>query len=331
MRTVHHRITIGSDTWSAARNSRLLTLRCSSSLLTPVNECEIVMTSPVGINAEPGDPVEVAIGYTDESDTVFTGIVGAAEAAMDRLVIRAQSTARHLTAARLDLFFEKTAAGDIISDLCGKLNISKGQIDSGIDLPYYALGSNQSAVEHAWYLAGLCGFDLFSDEEDKLVFAPRQGASRDFQFGVNILALAVNNPAPGVSGVEVFGDSAAGKQGTDAAYWVAKSAVKGKAGDEAGALIPVFAGAARTEDLAQKMAAALLQQRAAKKHGSLKTPGNAALRLGDTIAVSDMPLESQNGNYTITGILHTINPVKGFISTLKIESTEGTWSLSSLL
>lgn len=328
---VNHRIEIGADTWSSALNSRLLSLRCNAGLRTPVHECAITMSVPEGINAVAGDTVKVKLGHKDDLSTVFTGIIGSVEHHIDRVLIRANNTALRLVAARLDLFFEKTAAGDIISDVCGQLNVSVGKVEKGLDLSYYALGSNQSAADHALYLAGLCGFDVFSDENDKLVFNRVEGDEHPFQYGVNILSLAVNDPMPRVSGVEVFGDSAASKQGTDAAYWIAKKAVKGKAGDDSTALQPVFVGAARTEEHTKKIAGALFQARATKKCGTLKTLGNASIKLGDTLKISKMPLDSQNGTWRVIGLTHTIHPEKGYLSTLQIESTEGAWSLSSLL
>lgn len=331
MLIVQHRIEIGNDTWSATQHSRLLALQCHSGLLTPVNECTVTMTHPVGVKAALGDPVTVKLGYADDLETVFTGIVGNVKSQTDRLVIRAVSAAQKLLGAKVNLFFEKTTAGDILSDVCGQLDVPTGTVESGLDLSYYALGSNQSTVEHARYLAELCGFDLFSDEKGKLSFVRAEGDEHPFQFGVNILSLSLDDAVPGVSSVEVFGDSAASKQGTDAAYWIAKKAVKSKAGDDSGASQTVFVGAARTEDHTKKIAGALLQAWATKKNGHLKTLGNASIKLGDTLKVSKMPLDSQNGTYRVVGIAHQITPEKGYVTTLKIESTEGAWSLSSLL
>ena len=330
MLSVRYSIEIGADTWSAPEHSRLLALRCHSDFRTPVNECALTMTYPVGISAALGDPVTVKLGHGDDLETVFTGIIGSIERQMDRLVIRAVSEAVKLLPARLNLFFEKTAAGDILSDICGQLDVPTGKVESGLDLSYYALGSNQSAAEHARYLAELCGYDLFSDENGELCFAPVEGDEHPFQFKVNILALSVDDPAPSVNGVEVFGDSTASKQGTDAAYWLSKKAVKTKAGEDDG-LQQVFVGAARTEEHTKKIAEALLKKRAGKKGGTLKTLGNSAIRLGDTAKITKMPLDDQNGSYRVVGITHHITADKGFVSILKIESLEGAWSLSSLL
>jgi len=331
MLTVNHRITINSDIWSPAQHSRLLALRCHGDMTTPVNECMISMSVPKGISANPGDTIKVKLGYEKDLKTVFTGVIGSVQNEMDRLSIRATGAARRLLSVRLNRFFEKTAAGGIVSDICGQLEVPTGNVESGLDLSYYALGSNHSSADHIRYLAGLCGFDLFADENDRLVFTRVDGKEHPYQYGVNILALSLDDPAPDVSGVEIFGDSAAGKQGTDAAYWLSKAAVKGKAGDASDALQTLFVGAARTEEHAQKIAGAYLQALASKKTGTLKTLGAAAVRLGDTAKISKMPVDSQNGNFRVTGITHTITPGKGFTTTLQLESTEGGWSLSSLL
>ena len=155
MLVVQHRIEIGSDTWSSTRNSRLLSLRCNADMRVLVNECVITMTYPKGVSAEPGDAVTVQLGHNDQLETVFTGIIGSGEAEIDRLVVRAVGAARSLLLAQLNLFFEKTAAGDIVSDICGQLDVPTGKVDSGLDLSYYALGSNQSAADHVRYLTGL--------------------------------------------------------------------------------------------------------------------------------------------------------------------------------
>lgn len=331
MLKVHHRIEINADAWSSTEHSRLLSLHCQLSLLTPVNECTIIMTYPQGIKAAPGDQIKVELGHNDELETIFTGLIISVEAQIDRLVIHSAGAARRLLAARLNLFFEKTAAGKVVADVCSQLDVPTGKTEDGLDLAYYTLGSNQSVAEHIHYLAQLCGFDAYVNEEDELQFKTAEGTSHDYQYGVNILALSLNDPAPGLSGVRVYGDSAASKQGTDAGYWIAKNAVKGEAGDDSHALHTVFVGAARTEEHTKKIAKALLAAGASKKTGRLQALGASHVRLGDTLNITKMPLDQQNGNYRVRGISHRVDAVRGFITYLNIESSEGAWSLSSLL
>ncbi|MEO1261100.1 MAG: hypothetical protein AAFZ15_20025 [Bacteroidota bacterium] len=325
MLSVSHRIMIGSDIWSSTEHSRLLALHCSTALNIPVNECRITMTYPKGVKAKPGETVEVKLGYENNLELVFTGEIAAADWQTDRVTIYAESAFRRLVIGRLNSFFEKSKAGDIVSAACGELDVPKGKVDNGLDFPAYALGDRQSAYSHLSSLAKRSGFDLFADEKDKLVFSKNYATkSHDFQFGVNILSITSDAPDVGVEGVEVYGESPSSLgEGPTASSWLTKKEVKGTAGSTNGMVHRICDPAARSLESSTQIAQAFLENLAAKKQGVLKTLGAPKVKLGHTAKVSKMPADDLNGSYKITGLEHRIAWGKGWVTILKIESTEG--------
>ncbi len=325
MLTVNHRIQIGSDIWSSTEHSRLLAMQCSAAFGVPVNECRLTMTFPKGISAKPGDAVEVKLGYGSDLQLVFTGEIAATDWQTDRVTVYAESAMRRLALGRLNSFFEKSKAGDIVSSACSELEVPKGTVDAGLDFPFYAMGDRASAYAHLKMLADRCGFDLFADEKDKLFFSKSYPTeSHDFQFGVNILSITADAPDAGVEGVEVYGESPSSLgEGPTAASWMTKKEVKGSAGSSSGIVRRISDPAARSQQASTQMAEALLDVFSTKKRGILKSLGAPKVKLGHTINVSKMPASEQNGSYKITGVEHRIGQGKGWVTVLKIESTEG--------
>ena len=318
---IAHQLKIGSDTWRSTANSRLVRLVVRASMDVPVNECRFEMALPEDIAAAPNDDISIELGYDDTGrETVFTGQIESAEWEIDRLRVHAMSSFRRLAAGRVNLFFEKSKAGDLVSDVCSEFDVTTGSVNDGLDFPQIALPSNRSAYENLRQLARKCGFDFYADENDEAQFVrplPLGGLPKRFEFGKNILAFRLENPEPNVTGVDVFGESPASfGQGNDAASWLTKRDVKGSAGDASGQKLRLFDPAARTVDGALLLAQGVLKSLETKKRGVLTTTGDATLRIGGLINVSAMPASDQNGVYKIIGFEHRIEPRRGFLTRL---------------
>ncbi len=321
MLVVSHQIKIGSDTYSSTDNSRLIELHCSSNLAIPVNECRIVMTYPEGLSLEPGDDVEVELGYEGETTKVFTGQVESVDWSIDRVTIYVLSAFRRLVKARFNLFFEKPKAGDIVSDVASELEVSKGSVDNGLEFASYALGNNKSVYDHLKVLAQQCGFDLYADESDELQFTrPLPLTSHAMEFGADIISLSFDHPSENISGLEVFGASPASfGEGADASSWLTKKEVKGVAGSSSGIVHRIIDPTARTQENAIQIATAMLDTRQSKTSAKLKALGNPKVKMGEQISIASMPLSSQNGTYKVTGVNHKIHYQKGYTSIFQLE------------
>ena len=318
MLTVNHRITAGSAAYTSADQSRLVSLRTHATLSTPVNSAWIALAPATGLSVAPGDEVVVELGYGDDLKTVFTGAVETVDWEIEQVAFRAAGAARALVSARFNRFYEKSKAGDIVSNVAGLLDIPTGNVEPGLEFQAYALGDGVTTFDALRQLAERCGFDLYADVDDQLVFAKYDPAeTHPFQFGVNILSLRVDHPLETITGAEVYGESPSSLgQGQEAYSWLTKKDVKGTAGGNGATVWRRFDAAARTQEDAGKIAEAALAALSAKRACTLKTLGAPEVRLGDSVEVSQMPLDDQNGTFKVTGVTHRLDVRTGFFSVI---------------
>lgn len=316
MLTVNHRITAGSAAYTSASRSRLIRLRTHAALSTPVNGAWITLGPAKGVSAAPGDEVKVELGYGDDLKTVFTGTVESVDWGIEQVSFRAAGASRALVAARFNRLYEKSKAGDIVTNVAGLLDVPAGSVEPGLEFPAYALSDGVTLWDGLRQLAERCGFDLYSDVKDQLVFAKYAPAeTHPFQYGVNVLALRVDHPAETVTGAEVYGESPASLgQGQEASTWLTKKDVKGTAGGSDGLVRRRFDPAARTQEDAGRIAAAVLDAESARRACTLQALGAPEVRLGDAVEISRMPQEDQNGTFKVTGVTHRLDIHKGFTS-----------------
>lgn len=314
MLRVDHQISIGGSTYRSADRSRLVDLRVSAALGIPVNHCRLSFSPPEELSAAAGDTLTVALGYDEDLATVFTGTVEAVDWRLDRLTIHGTGSFQQLVSARFNAVYQQAKAGDIVSDLIGKLGLSQGTVDPGPEFPSYALGDDQSAYDHLQRLAQRSGFDFYADAEDQVMFTGYEAADGStFRYGVNILEMTAETPLARVSGVEVFGESPASLgQGSEAASWLTKKEVKGKAGDTSGAVRRIVDPTLRTADAASEAASAALAAMSVKRRGLLRVLGDAGVKLGGTIKASGLPESTRNGTFKVTGVLQTLTRSQGF-------------------
>jgi len=321
MLKVNYRLTLGSAVFTLSDHSRLLDLQTDAALATPVNVCRLTLAAPQGLSLAPDDPVAVELGYGDELTLVFTGLLERVDWAIDRVMVSAASAFQTLIAARLYRTYEKTKAGDIISDIASSLGLSPGQIEAGLEFPAYALGTNQTVYDYMLRLARQCGFELYADTEDKLVFTPhRPATTHALQYGVNILSLDLADAAGPLTGVEIYGESPASHgQGPEAYSWLTKQEVKGTAGTTSGLVMRHFDPTVRSQEAAAQVAEATLAALGQKQHLRAKVLGAPEIKLGEAVRVSDMPVSAQNGTFKITGVRHTLNKKEGFVTAINGE------------
>jgi hypothetical protein len=299
----------------------ILALRTEAALGVPVNACRLVLHGAAEVGAAAGDDLVVQLGYAEGMETVFTGTVSRVAHGLGRIEIEGAGAFSRLAAARLNLLYEKEAAGAIASDVLGKLKVQEGTVESGITLPAFALHAGTSAWSQLNELARRCGFDLWADEEDRAQFrACEGGASHALTYGTDLLAWEHAAAAPAAEGVVVLGESPAGQgQGDDAAPWLTKKEVKGTAGESSGRVVTVVDPAARSQQLAGDVAKGWMRTLSATARGRATALGAPAIRLGDALSVSGLPDSAQGDAARVTGVRHRLDPRGGFVTTLAWE------------
>ena len=299
----------------------LLELKVQASLDIPVNICRLVLSSPEGLAIAPEDPVSVELGYEDDLMLVFTGSVSSVDWGIDRVSIQAAGSFQHLLTAHLNLLYEKSKAGEIVTDVIDRLGLSSAKVESGIEFPVYALGDNQAAYDQLYILAQQCGFDFYANLEDAVIFAQYQPlTTHEFQYGVNILALTLEEPTVSVTGVDVYGESPTSYgQGPDAYTWLTKQNVQGSAGNPTGVVKQVVDPTARTLETATQIAEALLSDHVQRRQGTMRVLGAPTVKLGDAVQVSDMPLARQNDTFKVRHVKHFLSVQQGFFTEIDWE------------
>ena len=316
MTAITYKITLGSTTVDTDSPTALISIVSQSALSVPINSCQITLLGRPKLSA--GDAVKVAIGDEQASQTVFAGTIRSINYSYDQVKVEAVSSLRQLTVARFNLLFEKSTAGAIAKDLAKRSKLGVGKAEAGLKFPTYALGEQDTAYQHLQQLALQCGFDLFADRTDRLVFARYQPkTTHTVTYGVDILAYDWAEQAVAVTGVEVYGESPASQgQGGKGYSWLTKKEVKGKSGSSSGAVLRLVDPTARTQAIAAKVAKAVLTARQSQQQGWVKVLGMPAAAIDDRLSLAELPVSAHNGRYKITGVSHHLAQQFGFTTTL---------------
>lgn len=321
MLSVRWKVTAGSASFASGdAGAPLLALRTETAFGVPVDACRLVLHGAGAVDAAPGDPVRVELGYTEGMETVFTGTAEAVVHRLDRVEVEAVGALAPLAAARLNLLYERETAGGIAGDVLGRLEVAKGTVEAGPELPSFALHDGASAWSHLSTLARRAGFDLWADAEGKAHFRAAEGATHELTYGADLLDWRHEAVPAAVEGVEVHGESPAGQgQGDDAVSWLTRQPVKGSAGAASGRVLRVVDPAARTPQLAADFAAGWLRAGARVARGRATALGAPAIRPGDALRVSGLRAEAQGAEARVTGVRHRLDALGGFVTVLAWE------------
>jgi phage protein D len=322
MLKVSYKITIGQTSYTAGDKSQLVDLRSHSGFDIPVNSCRIILGMAKNLTIALGEVISVELGYDTSQTLVFTGKVSSVDWGIERVSIYASGSFTKLTAARFNILFEKPTAGDIIKDIAqNRLKLPVDKIEDGLKFSVYTLGDRHPVYDHLKFLARQCGFDFYANTADKVVFAKYTAeTTHECKYGQDILTYNLTQVDKNITGVEIYGESPASQgQGEQAYSWLTKKEVKGTAGSNSAMMLRLADPTARTQEVANKIAASVLQSLPQKPKGSLKVIGNPKIKLGDAVKISQMPISQQNGNFKITGIVHTLNRRSGFCTLINWE------------
>lgn len=274
------------------------------------------VTIELGESGGGGSLVPNPFGGGGDTDLVFTGIVASARRSLEGWHISCSSTLENMAKIRANKYYEQQKAGDIVSDLASIASVDTGDIESGIEFPYFAIGQDRSLWEHSVALAQRNGFHCYADAEDKLAFAAFSGNnSHSFEYGVDILAVDSKTESSGIEGVEVYGESPASLgEGPDASTWLTKEDVKGSAGSGSGKVLRISDPALRNTDTAGTAAEGLFALLSSRRNGKLKAKGKAVV-LGDEIELEGVP-GGLDGTFMACRIQHRLSKDKGFVTTI---------------
>lgn len=328
MQKPSYKISIGSTTIDSEKpfSGKLVSIFTEKSLATPADIFEIAVAGHSGLGIKKTDKVSIELGYSDKLIKVFSGSIDRLTHNVIHVVISGLSPFTALLNLRKDITKLNQKSGEIVSYLANEAGIEVLRIDDGFELPYYAIDSRRSAYEHCIGLARRNGFDLYCDEEGKLVFRAfgKTRADHTFTYAKNILILHVNSQSPFYGGVEIYGESPIGSKGKDTWSWYTKdfTSNKGLEGEEEKSLL-IQDSTIRTKDAATAFAQAKLSvMNRLFVSGSVIIPGDPSVKLGDAVEFKECPQEELNQVFQVRLVRHILNKDSGFRTEVGFCGTE---------
>lgn len=331
MLTPAYRLKLGSklvDTTDEPRASTVVDLRVVLDLDTPADGFTFVLGNVGTFRPAREDEVTVELGYAGDEAGLFlvmTGVIDSVEPNLTTLRVVGYSGAAPLLRGYLDQTYESKTAGDIVRDLADRAGVEIARAEDGIQFPAYVIDSRRSFWQHLRDLGDLSGFDLYLDQEGKLVFERFAGGrtAHVLEYGKHILELEVLR-TPAVAGrVEAWGESPAGSRGGESWAWLTTDfeGSRGEAGD--GALLLLERPALRTRVAAHTAAqAALLEIQRRTVRGRLVILGRPQVRLGDAIRLKGLADDSLNAFFQVRRVVHRITKAAGFTTEIGFRAIE---------
>ena len=302
-----------------------------------VGRCSIAVIIPVGARLPaPGATLQLALGQGGATTPVFTGEVDSVRLTALGATVSASDALARLAHTFGAGAYEGHHPGQIARDLIEQAGASAGAIDDGPALGSYVLFPGLSLLAHLRRLAELCGASLFADRTGAVRFiaADTVGATHRFHLGVDVLAVDLAHAPSPRSGVDVWGEGAAGTQGETKAHWL-PDALDGVTGGADLDAPPVFASppalrrsfvrdgslrsAAAAADAARGRAAALTRPLC----GTLDVIGAPQVAPGDLIELTGMPGEHPLvallalGRLRVRRVRHRLDTARGFTTRME--------------
>lgn len=320
-----YKIVLGNrvvDTTDDPQTSSVTELIVRADMDVPVNSIYLSLGNVGGLRPETDQDVSIDLGYADDGDLqrVFTGTVSRVVPGLLRTSAEGVSGAWLLLHSFTDITYENKSAADIVSELAAQAGLRVGESEAGIRFPAYVVDGRRSFHEHMARLAGLCGFDLYFNEQNQLIFKKfsRGNSTHVIDYARHILELYLQKSRPAAGQVQAWGESPAGGQSEDAWAWLTKdfSSSMASAGSDEPVLL-VESPALRTSRAASKTAAAVMENiEHNTRQGRLVIAGNPAIRLGDAIRLREVPRRELNTSWQVRAVEHRISKENGFTTTV---------------
>jgi hypothetical protein len=316
-----YRLTIGEqrvDTTSEPQASTLVDLDLRLDMTTAADRVELHLGQVGSFRPEIDDEAVVELGYADGDEglvQVMKGRVDAVDATLEQVRVTAYGSATVLLRSFLEETFLDMSAGEIVSELADRAGVSRGAVEQGIEFPAYVIDGHRSFYHHMAELAALCGFDLYHDSDDELVFEAFGNGNtvHPLRYAAHILELEADRSTRVFPRVEAWGEGPGASAGADSWSWLTKDFEPRRGAAGTGEPISLLERSAlRTAEAAQTAADAGHSRFTRRSlRGRLTALGNPAVKLGDAIRLEGLPDGELNGTYQVRSVRHRLNKAAG--------------------
>ncbi|GAB4373041.1 MAG: hypothetical protein Kow0042_16710 [Calditrichia bacterium] len=324
-----YKITLGNkviNTTDEPQASTVIDLLVELDIDTPADRFLLTLGNVGSLQPETEDEAAIELGYADDGELqqVMAGTLVKIKTGLLNTQITGQSAVRSLLFKFISKTYESKSAGDIVRDLAGEGSVRVASADSGIRFPAYVIDERKNLYRHMLDLAELCGFDLYANENDELVFKKFTSGNQIhlLDYGKDILELEIQETLPPAGKVEVFGESPGGGQSPEAWAWLTKDfgGQKGTAGSGSQTMLvetPVLRSNEAARTTARAISTAITRN---TRRGRLLIAGRPQVKLGDAVRLREVPNADLNGTYQVRSVTHRVSKQGGFTTTIEFRS-----------
>src|SRR5574341_2167011 len=222
-----YKLTIGRklvDTADEPQASTVVDLTVALDLDTPADSFTLALGNVGGLEPARDDEATIELGYSDNGGLtqVMSGLVATVEPNLTTTRVVGYSGANALLRTFVEKTFERKTAAEIVRELADEAGVDVATAEDGINFPVYVVDGRRSVYVHLRDLAELCGFDLYFNSENELVFEKFINGKtvHVFEYAKHIIELDVLRAPPLAGRVEAWGESPTSSDGADAASWL---------------------------------------------------------------------------------------------------------------
>ena len=311
-------IHIGSKTLTP-KDGEIVSVRVKRSMGLPIDSCEVRLATGKDLKFGTKDDVRIKLGYDGQLVPVFAGSLDKIEHEINGMTLTALGPCAALLRLKTNKVYLNQTAGKIIRDLAKEANVKVKEASDGINLPMYVVDNKINAFKHVLKLAQRCNFDVYSDEDRKLIFKEwTPGETHGLVFGKDIVSAKGQDTSPRYASTRIRGESPSSFKGSDTSTWLTKQEVKGEAGGTKDhSVLTVHDPAIRDRKTAEAVAKARLKKIKYSFILTVDTVGRPEINLGEGVSIKGVPRSAINGDAHVTGVEHYISKTKGFTTIIR--------------
>jgi hypothetical protein len=280
----------------------------------------VVWPSSKFASAAPGSEMTIELGTEDNEEDVWAGNVSAVRSSPDAVCVEGLAPTAALSSERKSQTYINQGAADVVRDLAGSVTVD--DVDTGLQLDYYAVDTRRSVWGHLVDLARIAGAETTISPSGGLRFVEVRStpASKKFRYRADVLAWQVGPAAaPQPTAYAVHGS--ASEAGKSKWHWISQQVA-----DKPAQVVGAFHSQSSADALND--AAAHQAQRSAAR-GRLQLVGASGLRAGDVFTLEDLP-DGGPGDLRALAVTHHFSGGRGFWTGVLVEGGGGGPSLGGL-
>lgn len=309
-------LTVGKEEFRRDEENGLMSIEVVRTMDIPIESMSVAIAAGGDLKFGKEDDATLKLGYDDRLEKSFSGLLDRIEYGASVVELTSVGKSVKLLDLRINRVFMSQTAGEIVKSIADEAGVQVEKVDDGIAFPVYVVDDRSNCYEHAIRLAQRCGFDVYMNDEGKLVFGLHKGeASHKLEFGKSLLSARMLKELPAYGSAKVYGESPSSSKGGDTYHWLTKDDVLGSAGS--GKALAKTDYSLKSKENAEEVSKALLNKTEYRDHIELEIVGDATVKLGDEVEVDGFGDAAFNGKFEVREVRHSLDKQAGFRSRVK--------------